>query len=61
MELLNRYETRYGREYLRALACFNNQRTRKNAARQSLQISERTEPSRSELNPSAPHNAKGYR
>ncbi len=50
MELLNRYETRYGREYLRALACFNNQRARKNADRPAeanpnvLRISERTEP-----------------
>ena len=33
LELLNRYETRYGREYMRALACFNNQRDRKNTKR----------------------------
>jgi hypothetical protein len=31
LELLDRYETRYGREYLRALGCFNNQRDRKTA------------------------------
>ena len=35
LELLNRYETRYGREYLRALGCFNNQRDRKTAARKA--------------------------
>jgi hypothetical protein len=26
MELLNRYESRYSREYRNALACFKNQR-----------------------------------
>jgi hypothetical protein len=31
LDLLHRYETRYGREYLRALGCFNNQRDRKTA------------------------------
>jgi len=64
MELLNRYETRYGREYLRALACINNQRARGNADRQKRdsdakanpnvpKISERTEPNpgRTEPNP----------
>ena len=35
LDLLNRYETRYGREYLRALGCFNNQRDRKTAARKA--------------------------
>ena len=35
LELLNRYETRYGREYLRALGCFNNQRDRKTAEREA--------------------------
>jgi len=35
LELLNRYETRYGREYLRALGCFNNQRDRKTARREA--------------------------
>ena len=29
LELLKRCETRYGREYLRALGCFNSQRDRK--------------------------------
>jgi hypothetical protein len=45
LELLNRYETRYGREYLRALGCFNNQRDRKTAARKA-KGRDRTEPSR---------------
>ena len=35
LELLNRYETHYGREYLRALGCFNNQRDRKTARREA--------------------------
>ena len=45
LELLNRYETRYGREYLRALGCFNNQRDRKTAAHKA-KGRDQTEPSR---------------
>ena len=45
LDLLNRYETRYGREYLRALGCFNNQRDRKTAERKA-KGRDLTEPSR---------------
>ena len=45
LDLLNRYETRYGREYLRALGCFNNQRDRKTATRKA-KGRDQTEPSR---------------
>ena len=45
IELLNRYETRFSREYLRALACFKSHRAdNRNAASKTIEISKQSEP-----------------
>jgi len=55
MELLNRYETRYGREYLRALACFNNQRARNYSDRQKPDSTAKANPNIPQISEGTEH------